>query len=634
MPKDVLYRGIVESCYRIIGFQGTQLRVSGEGNIPAHGGAVLVLNHTGYLDFVFGGLAPRTKGRLVRYMSKSAIFRNPMVGWLMRSMGHISVDRIDGQDSFQKAVDYARRGELVGIFPEGTISRSFEIKPMRSGAVRIAQEAGVPIVPMVLFGSQRFWTKGHRRHLGRNHFPLLIRVLEPWTPDPQGDPQELTEQLRATMQECLNGLWADYQREFGDFPAGANWVPARFGGSAPTVEEAQRADKVVEDERHRVRRLSEDLSGLGDKVQELSRNVVSGAYNAYGQAREKLSSSVSSSDSEESRLSNLLLWVKSSLDELAQEGGTGVKEGAERISGATEQLRRDATALYAQLAASGWEKYDGSRLEEALTNLAAQTRQILDRLPHRPHQRLSGLPQVVCLDVAGTLCDDQGQISDASRDMVREFVEHGVRIVLTTESGIEEVRDAAGQLGVSALGVAANGAVRYDVDKAEVLETISVTPQLVAATRAALTRISAASSLRPLHDPKGQTLLLRVSSPDLEPRNLAEQLEQELDTQAVVTYTAEEVQVGAPGADKAAAVGRFIADLGFDAGATMAVGDSYSDAALLRAVEIGVAMGSAPSEVIRSADWTTADVAGDGVAEVLRSVFEDAIKDQENTDSA
>lgn len=639
MARDVLYRGIVETCYRIMGLQGTRLRLSGEDNIPRRGGAVIVLNHTGYLDFVFGGIAPRSQRRLVRYMSKSGIFRNPVVGWVMRAMGHISVDRINGSESYREAVQRAREGELVGIFPEGTISRSLEIKSMRSGAVRIAREAEVPIIPIVMFGSQRFWSKGGSRKLGRERFPLLMRVLEPWFPDPNGDPQEQTAELRRQMQVCLEGLWADYQREFGPFPKGEPWVPARFGGSAPTVEEADLEDKKVEEERHRVRRLSEDLSGLGEKVQELSRNVVNGAYNAYGQAREKLASSGGENEpeanventsaqkreegAESSRLSTLLLWVKSSLDELAHEGGTGVKEGTERITAATEQLKREATALYAQLAASSWEMYDGSRLEEALTRLAAQTRQILDRLPHRAKQRLHGLPQLLCLDVEGTIADESGTVSEATRDIVREYARRGVTIVLTTESAPVIALEVASKLGVPATIVAANGAVVCDTKNTDPEDIAEVDAQLIAAVRAALTKVGVAHSLE-LLTVKGTTCLVSISSPDAEPRELAHQLKKQLKGKAVVTYTSAAVQVTAPGVEKAAAIGRLIPQLKVDAGSTMAIGDSASDEGLLRSVEVGVAMGTAPSDVMRSADWTAQSLAEDGAAEVLRSLLAEA----------
>src|SRR5690606_37323626 len=103
--------------------------------------------------------------RLVRFMAKKEIFDNRIAGPLMRGMHHISVDRAAGKASYDEAVDRLRSGEVVGVFPEATISRSFTVKPIKSGAVRMAADAGVPVVPMALWGTQRLWTKGRPRTL-------------------------------------------------------------------------------------------------------------------------------------------------------------------------------------------------------------------------------------------------------------------------------------------------------------------------------------------------------------------------------------------------------------------------------------------------------------------------------------
>ena len=99
----------------------------------------------------------------------------------MRSLHHISVDRADGIESFRDAVRYLRAGEVVGIFPEATISRSFEIKEIKTGAARIAAEAGVPLIPVILWGTQRLMTKDHERSLTGSK-TIAIRVGAPCTP--------------------------------------------------------------------------------------------------------------------------------------------------------------------------------------------------------------------------------------------------------------------------------------------------------------------------------------------------------------------------------------------------------------------------------------------------------------------
>jgi len=139
---NFLYRQITHIGRGLTLAQGLQMRLSGEENIPDDGGAVLVCNHTGYMDFLFGAFIAYRKKRLVRFLAKASIFSAPGVGALLRAMGHVPVDRIDGKESLRKAVELAEAGELVGVFSEGTISRSFEIRSMKTGASRIAFEAG------------------------------------------------------------------------------------------------------------------------------------------------------------------------------------------------------------------------------------------------------------------------------------------------------------------------------------------------------------------------------------------------------------------------------------------------------------------------------------------------------------
>lgn len=216
-------------------FEGLKFDVKGEEHIPATGGAVIAVNHTGYMDFTYAGLPPRRVKRYIRFMAKKEVFDNKISGPIMRSLRHIPVDRGAGAESYKAAVESLRNGELVGVYPEATISRSFEIKEFKSGAARMAIEAGAPIIPTVIWGAQRVWTKGYPKRLGRTNTPISIAVGEPLPP--VGPPNELTEKLRTVMQKMLLELQENYHHE-----PGAYWVPARLGGSAPTLEEADKLD--------------------------------------------------------------------------------------------------------------------------------------------------------------------------------------------------------------------------------------------------------------------------------------------------------------------------------------------------------------------------------------------------------
>ena len=146
-----------------LGFRalGQKITFAGLEHLPRTGGALVAVNHISYVDFIYGGLAANPSGRKVRFMSKRELFDHKYTGPLMRSLHHIEVDRGAGTSSYDTAVDYLLAGEAVGIFPEATISRSMELKEFKTGAVRIAAAAGVPLVPVVLWGTQRMMTKDH-----------------------------------------------------------------------------------------------------------------------------------------------------------------------------------------------------------------------------------------------------------------------------------------------------------------------------------------------------------------------------------------------------------------------------------------------------------------------------------------
>src|SRR6201999_299738 len=97
-----------------------------------------------------------------------------VVNFLIKHTRTIPVDRNAGAGAYAVAVERLREGELVGVYPEATISRSFELKEFKTGAARMALEAQVPIIPIIVWGAQRAWTKDHPRALGRKRFPMTV----------------------------------------------------------------------------------------------------------------------------------------------------------------------------------------------------------------------------------------------------------------------------------------------------------------------------------------------------------------------------------------------------------------------------------------------------------------------------
>ena len=233
---EPLYRAIVEGFKGIFAVLGMKLDIVGEGNIPLQGGAVLALNHTSYLDFALGGVPADRRGRrFVRFMAKDSVFRHPIAGPLMRGMKHIPVDRHDGSVAFEAAVAAARAGELIGVFPEATMSRSLEIKELKNGAVRMAREAEVPLIPMIVFGGHRVLSYDVRDFTrGRT---ICMTIGRPMTIN--DDVDEMTHALRSTLSELLDQTIDRYP----DKPPGAPWIPQRHGGCAPSLEEAARIEE-------------------------------------------------------------------------------------------------------------------------------------------------------------------------------------------------------------------------------------------------------------------------------------------------------------------------------------------------------------------------------------------------------
>ncbi len=253
--------------YTIIGLGRTWFKlmdfrwqISGAHHIPRDGGAVLAINHVSYVDFLMAGYGARASGRLTRFMAKRETFDHKITGPIMRNCRHISVDRASGQASYDEAVDNLRRGEIVGVFPEATISRSFLIKELKTGAVRMAAEADVPLVPLILWGTQRLKTKDHPRDLSR-HKTISVRIGEPL--DPRGaTAADKTDQLREAMSRMLDESIRAYPAE--EQPPGSWWLPASYGGSAPTPEEARRLDQEELAQRAERKRAKEQARNRTD----------------------------------------------------------------------------------------------------------------------------------------------------------------------------------------------------------------------------------------------------------------------------------------------------------------------------------------------------------------------------------
>lgn len=234
--RDPVYRGVIRGFRLIFGLLGLRFRLDGLENVPVDGPAVLACNHLSYLDFTFVGLAATRRRRFVRFMAKQSVFDNRVSGPLMRAMRHIPVDRESGAAAYRRAARALAAGELVGIFPEATISRSWELKSFKLGAATLAVREQVPLVPVVLWGAQRTFTTDKRYSFARGK-AITVSLGAPIVAGPTDSPADVDAELRRRMQALLD----DARRRYPDVPRDADdrwWLPASCGGTAPSLERA------------------------------------------------------------------------------------------------------------------------------------------------------------------------------------------------------------------------------------------------------------------------------------------------------------------------------------------------------------------------------------------------------------
>jgi len=241
--RDTTYRivvGLIGALYRLMGYR---IAVRGLGHLPASGAGVIASNHTSFLDFTFVGYAARGRQRRIRFMAKRSLFELPVVGWLMRAMGHVPVDRRSGAIAYRRALEAVDRGELVGVFPEATISRSWLLKPFKRGAAGVAVNRGVPLVPVIVWGGHRIYTVDGHRSL-RRRIPVTIAIGEPLVPVSDETVDALSQRLHDAMSELL----AEVIDGYPDAPRDDDdrwWLPHDRGGTAPDPETAAELDRAA-----------------------------------------------------------------------------------------------------------------------------------------------------------------------------------------------------------------------------------------------------------------------------------------------------------------------------------------------------------------------------------------------------
>jgi 1-acyl-sn-glycerol-3-phosphate acyltransferase len=189
----------------------TRTWVGGE-KLPETGGCIVVFNHVSHVDPLIAAHFVYDHGRLPRYLAKSGLFKNRVLGFFLTAAGQIPVERLtkSAAGAYDAAVAAVRNGECVVVYPEGTLTRDPAQWPMagKTGAARIALETGCPVIPVGQWGPQQLLAPYARRpHLfPRKHITMRAGdpvdlsdlVASPRTPEVV---QQATDRIMAALTE-------------------------------------------------------------------------------------------------------------------------------------------------------------------------------------------------------------------------------------------------------------------------------------------------------------------------------------------------------------------------------------------------------------------------------------------------
>ncbi len=203
--------------------------------LPKTGAVVLAPNHYSEIDPLVIGLAIWKRGRAPRYLAKASLFEVPVLGWLLRRTEQVPVERQGsrGSDPLATAQQLADNELVVVVYPEGTLTRDPDLWPMRgkTGAVRLAITAGVPLIPVAHWGAQKIMPRYGK---GISLFPRKdVRIRF-------GDPVDLSAfagrsldaatlaEATDLLMDAITALLAELR---GETPPTERWDPARRGQS-------------------------------------------------------------------------------------------------------------------------------------------------------------------------------------------------------------------------------------------------------------------------------------------------------------------------------------------------------------------------------------------------------------------
>ncbi|MFU8839908.1 MAG: 1-acyl-sn-glycerol-3-phosphate acyltransferase [Nitriliruptoraceae bacterium] len=202
-----------------------------------------VFNHTSAIDgFVVAEVLWRGTRHWVQPLVKAEVFEVPVLGWLARAAGAIPVHRGEGEGrehAYRDAIAQLKAGGTVLLAPESTITHDGNLLPLRHGAARLAQEAGVDVLVVTHFGAQRGFSPVVR-------FPergaVVTVALDVISPEPDEDATSVTGRIAATMLDRSLELQAAYP----DRSLDARWWPPYSAPASPTATARENLERYQE----------------------------------------------------------------------------------------------------------------------------------------------------------------------------------------------------------------------------------------------------------------------------------------------------------------------------------------------------------------------------------------------------
>jgi 1-acyl-sn-glycerol-3-phosphate acyltransferase len=158
--------------------------ILGREKFPRSGSFVLAPNHYTEIDPVVVGVVCWKLGRLPRFLAKASLFRIPVVGWVLRKAGQVPVERggsVRGNGPVKASEALVAQGRVIVVYPEGTLTRDPDLWPMRgkTGAVRIALEQGIPVIPAAHWGSQQLMARYSKKISLFPRKTITIKIGDP-----------------------------------------------------------------------------------------------------------------------------------------------------------------------------------------------------------------------------------------------------------------------------------------------------------------------------------------------------------------------------------------------------------------------------------------------------------------------